>query len=241
MKNIVALVKKSSLYLVAMMTALGLTYYLGLAPLLHAQADFPDLPEFPDSQSSTSAPTQAQPAPVQTSPSEVNSAAIENNVAPPEMPNAAQSAPSVQPVKTQPPPVSRPSLSPSSGILFKHTRSYIGELGSPDRDPFRKPMYILELEEKSLKPQKTEEVRIDDKIEAIRRWPLRDYRLVGVIWDVRNPKAMIVDPSNTMHLLKRNYRIGDKDGIISAISEGTITVIQDNIPVVVDISGSSSK
>lgn len=227
MKNIIALIKNSSLYLVAMVTALAATYYLGLAPLLHAQADFPDMPVFPEVKSTapsananTSKPADVPELPVQSAP-----------------PTPAQQAPAA---KAPAPPVGRPSISPASGILFKHTKSYVGELSNPDRDPFRKPLYILELEEKSLKPQKTEEIRIDDQIEAIRRWPLRDYRLVGVIWDVRNPKAMIVDPSNTMHLLKRNYRIGDKDGIISAISEGTITVIQDNIPVVIDISGSSS-
>jgi len=229
MKNIISLIKNSSLYLVAMVTALAATYYLGLAPLLHAQADFPDMPAFPEAK-----PT-APPAKTDTPPPAEKPAAVPELPAPADTPVAPPPA-----AKAPAPPVSRPSISPASGILFKHTKSYVGELSNPDRDPFRKPLYILELEEKSLKPQKTEEIRIDDKIEAIRRWPLRDYRLVGVIWDVRNPKAMIVDPSNTMHLLKRNYRIGDKDGIISAISEGTITVIQDNIPVVIDISGSTT-
>lgn len=232
MKNIIALIKKSSLYLVAMMSALAATYYLGLAPLLHAQADFPDMPAFPEIKGQAPAsPTATKAQPPEMPPAPDKSVDI------PDLPAEAAATPPPAVPKPPPAPVNRPTISPSSGILFKHTNSYVGELSNPDRDPFRKPLYILELEEKSLKPQKTEEVRIDDKIEAIRRWPLRDYRLVGVIWDVRSPKAMIVDPSNTMHLLKRNYRIGDKDGIISAISEGTITVIQDNIPVVIDISG----
>lgn len=236
MKNIMTLLKKSSLYLFAMISALAITYYFGMAPLLYAQADFPELPDFPEPkvQAPASASVRSAPAaPTQTTP-----------VAP------APAAPSVgakneipaspvdvaKPALPVPPP--RPNVSPSSGILFKNTRSYVGELSNPDRDPFRKPLYILEREEQSLKSQNTQEAnRIDDKIESIRRWPLRDYRLVGVIWDVKNPKAMIVDPTNTMHLLKRNYRVGDKDGIISAISEGTITVIQDNIPVVIAISG----
>ena len=224
MKNIINIIKKSALYLLAMVTALAATYYLGLAPLLHAQADFPEMPEFPEAKS-TSAPAQAKPA--------------EPAPAVPELPAGGEAQAQPMPAQKTPPPapVNRPSPSQTSGILFKHTKSYVGELSNPDRDPFRKPLYILELEEKNLKPQKTESNRIDDKIEAIRRWPLRDYRLVGVIWDVRNPKAMIVDPSNTMHLLKRNYRIGDKDGIISTISEGSITVIQDNVPVVMSISG----
>ncbi|MES2802956.1 MAG: pilus assembly protein PilP [Bdellovibrionota bacterium] len=229
MKNIISLIKNSSLYLMAMVSALAATYYLGLAPLLHAQADFPDMPAFPE----VKGQAPAVPAKQNTPPPAEPSANI------PELPVQAEAL-QMPAAKAPAAPISRPNISPASGILFKHTKSYVGELSNPDRDPFRKPLYILELEEKNLRPQKTEEVRIDDKIEAIRRWPIRDYRLVGVIWDVRNPKAMIVDPSNTMHLLKRNYRIGDKDGIISTISEGTITVIQDNIPVVIDISGSNN-
>lgn len=233
MKNIIALIKNSSLYLAAMVSALAATYYLGLAPLLHAQADFPDMPAFPE----VKGQAPAAPAKGATPPPAQKSEDVPELPAQGDVPQTPAQMPAA---KAPAPPVSRPNISPASGILFKHTKSYVGELSNPDRDPFRKPLYILELEEKSLRPQKTEEVRIDDKIEAIRRWPIRDYRLVGVIWDVRNPKAMIVDPSNTMHLLKRNYRIGDKDGIISTISEGTITVIQDNIPVVIDISGSNN-
>lgn len=232
MKSIIAFLQKSSLYLVAMIMALAVTYYLGLVPLLHAQADFPDMPDFPELKGQSSVSPTA----------EVKQPSLnEKKAGVPELPAEVQTIAPTSPVVKKtvtPPPASRPNISPATGILFKHTKSYVGELSNPERDPFRKPIYILELEEKSLKPQKAEEVRIDDKIEAIRRWPLRDYRLVGVIWDVKNPKAMIVDPSNTMHLLKRNYRIGDKDGIISAISEGTITVIQDNIPVVMDLNSS---
>lgn len=245
MKNFISIIKNSSLYLVAMVTALALTYYLGLAPLLHAQADFPDMPEFPQATAITSAPAQVKPPatnatqPVSTS--SIPALPSENNVAVPDLPATAPTPTPAPAPRIPAPPVSRPNVSNAEGILFKHTKSYVGELGNPDRDPFRKPLYILEIEEKSLKPQKvTQEARIDDKMEAIRRWPLRDYRLVGVIWDVSNPKAMIIDPTNTMHLLKRNYRIGDKDGIISTISEGSITVIQDNIPVVIGISGSGS-
>ncbi|AZZ35875.1 hypothetical protein CIK05_03360 [Bdellovibrio sp. qaytius] len=252
MKNIIAIIKKSSLYLAAMVTALAATYYLGLAPLLHAQAEFPEMPDFPDAKVSSGSAKAANKTPPPADKNTEKNAEkspeknVDKNVGVPDLPAASDAsatlaAPSAAAKLPAPPvQVSRPNISPATGILFKNTRSYVGELSNPDRDPFRKPLYILELEEKSLKPQKTETVRIDEKIEAIRRWPIRDYRLVGVIWDVRNPKAMIVDPSNTMHLLKRNYRIGDKDGIISAISEGTITVLQDNIPVVIDISGSNN-
>lgn len=103
-----------------------------------------------------------------------------------------------------------------------------------ERDPFAPPKYI---KEKLL--VKPEEV-IDSQMEAIRRWPLSDYRLKGVIWDVKNPKAMIVDKVNTLHLLKKNYRIGNHEGIISQINESEIIVVQKGVPAVLTIDRSGA-
>ena len=109
------------------------------------------------------------------------------------------------------------------------------------RDPFSPPKYIRELEYENTKDQgrkiRPEDI-IDDQMEAIRRWPLNEYRLLAVIWDVRNPKAMVMDKSNTMHLLKKNYRIGNREGLISEINESEIVVLQNGVPVVLQISRS---
>lgn len=218
--------KKSFLYIVAMCAALVLSYFLGLTPVLKAQPASNSGPLDPDL-------TFPEQAPVIT-PAPVSGAAN---------PSVPQPSPQLepQPLKpTLPPPiVVIPNVqhpSPRVGILFRHIRSYVGELSEQDRDPFRKPMYLLELEESANRPQRVDTAgKIDEKMEAIRRWPITEYKLVGVIWDVQSPKAMIVDPSGTMHLLKRNYRIGDRDGVISSISEGSMTVVQDDVPVVISI------
>lgn len=109
------------------------------------------------------------------------------------------------------------------------------------RDPFSPPKYIRDLEYEKTKEQgrkiRPEDV-IDDQMEAIRRWPLNEYRLLAVIWDVRSPKAMVMDKSNTMHLLKKNYRIGNREGVISEINESEIIVLQNGVPVVLQISRS---
>lgn len=237
MKNFINLIKKSSLYIVAMLLALTVTYFLGVVPLLHAQptsegvADFPELP--------STAPVSAPPTSINEKP-ELSPPQPEH-VQPQQVEGPPSSVPSAQSSSSSLPSEQSPAPEPSGrssegGVYFQFTPSYIGDMNNPDRDPFRKPLYILELEEQIKKPQKTEVVTIDDRIEAIRRWPLREYKLVGIIWDVSSPKAMIVDPANTMHLLKRNYRIGNKNGIISMISEGGITVVQENIPVVIAIA-----
>jgi Pilus assembly protein, PilP len=111
------------------------------------------------------------------------------------------------------------------------------------RDPFSPPKYIREKEfyttkensgGKMLRPEDI----IDKQMEAIRRWPLTDYKLVAVIWDVKNPKAMILDKANTMHLLKKNYRIGNREGVITEINESEIVVLQNETPFVIQIERS---
>lgn len=98
-----------------------------------------------------------------------------------------------------------------------------------ERDPFLPPKYIRDME-----LTKLEDI-IDKKMEAIRRWPLSEYKLKGIIWDVKNPKAMIVDKVNTLHLVKKNYRIGNREGVISEIGDSEIVVVQKGIPTVIQI------
>jgi Tfp pilus assembly protein PilP len=104
-----------------------------------------------------------------------------------------------------------------------------------ERDPFLPPKYIRDME-----LVKVEDL-IDKQMEAIRRWPLSEYKLKGIIWDVKNPKALIVDQLGTLHLLKKNYRIGNREGIISEIGDSEIIVVQKGVPTVIQIEKTVSK
>lgn len=112
--------------------------------------------------------------------------------------------------------------------------------GLGDRDPFQRPKYIDDLES-DLNRNANLDTTEDERIEAIRRWPLRDYRATAIMWDIQNPKVMIVDRKGTLHLLKKNYRIGNRNGIITAIHEGEIIVTENKIPVVITIEAASAK
>ena len=62
-------------------------------------------------------------------------------------------------------------------------------------------------------------------------WPLQGFdldqlKLVGIIWDVRNPKAMIMDPSGKGYVVRVNERIGRSNGYIARIREGEIVVVE---------------
>lgn len=52
----------------------------------------------------------------------------------------------------------------------------------------------------------------------------RDYRLVGVLWDVRQPKAMIRDPNGGVYTLKVKTRLGREGGAVAAIRENEVIV-----------------
>lgn len=106
-----------------------------------------------------------------------------------------------------------------------------GDDGLSLRDPFRMPQYLIgRIKEKTL-ASKVDTIGIDDSIEAIRRWPLSAYQLVGIIWDVKKPKAMFVDKGNTIHMLHLQDRIGRDGGILTAISSGEVVVFENNTPL----------
>lgn len=106
-----------------------------------------------------------------------------------------------------------------------------------DRNPFMPPRYILEMEY-YVEPQRNVPVidPIDGKMEAIRRWPLNDYQVLGIIWDVRSPKALVRDRNGTLHIVKKNQRIGNAEGLISEINEGELLVLEKGVPKTLKLS-----
>ena len=103
------------------------------------------------------------------------------------------------------------------------------------RDPFKLPEYIIiKIRQKaalSFTPGPVDESGID----PIRRWPLGSYGLVGIIWDVKKPKAMLQDRMNTIHVLQVNDFIGNAKGVVTRIQNGSITVLEGKIPQVIKL------
>lgn len=124
---------------------------------------------------------------------------------------------------------------PPTIVQPKEVQKGVAQILIGDRDPFQRPKYIEDMEEDELTKVPAVENAEDERVEAIRRWPIKDYKPIAVIWDVQNPKVMIVDRKGTMHLLKKNYRIGNKNGMITAINEGEIIVIESGVPNVMKI------
>lgn len=105
---------------------------------------------------------------------------------------------------------------------------------SSRRDPFRLPQYLInKLTYKvpmALAPSDPQ--AIDDRIEPIRRWNTSDYTLVGIIWEVKNPKALVRDIQNRVHVIRINDKVGNLNGAVTSIREGAVTVTEKDSPIV---------
>lgn len=65
--------------------------------------------------------------------------------------------------------------------------------------------------------------------EPLQQFDLSQLKVVGIIWEVKSPKAMIKDPLGKLHLVKREAKIGRNNGFIGAIREGEIVVLEPTV------------
>lgn len=58
---------------------------------------------------------------------------------------------------------------------------------------------------------------------------LDKLELVGIIWEVANPRALVLDqgdPEHKVHIVNRRTKIGRNNGYVAAIREGEIVIIE---------------
>ncbi|CAN5487471.1 hypothetical protein BH10BDE1_BH10BDE1_25260 [soil metagenome] len=60
----------------------------------------------------------------------------------------------------------------------------------------------------------------------LQKFDLTKLKLIGIIWDVKRPRAMINDPEGKVHIVGPNTKIGVRNGYIAVIREGEIVVVE---------------
>lgn len=60
----------------------------------------------------------------------------------------------------------------------------------------------------------------------LQRFDVSKLKLIGIIWDVKRPRAMINDPENKVHIVGPNTKIGIRNGYIAVIREGEIVIVE---------------
>lgn len=83
------------------------------------------------------------------------------------------------------------------------------------RDPFLAYAEFVPNDEGPLRP-----------MSPAQRFAIEDLKLVGIMWDVKEPRALFQDPENEILPLSRDDSIGNRNGYIAAIREGEVVVVE---------------
>lgn len=60
----------------------------------------------------------------------------------------------------------------------------------------------------------------------LQKFDLSQLRLVGIMWDVKRPRAMIQDPNKKIHTVGPYTKIGVKNGYVAVIREGELVIVE---------------
>lgn len=151
---------------------------------------------------------------------------------------AAQTETFPPPTADLPPPTEQLPLAPSSGGLQMQmpeeftfaTVNPEGFIYNPEglRDPFfpiKKGKVDTSVEQPELKQSNEVDFNPQDPLQA---FELSEYKLIGVMWDVREPRAMVLTPDGRIFTIKRKIRLGREGAVIAAIRESEIVLVEPN-------------
>lgn len=60
----------------------------------------------------------------------------------------------------------------------------------------------------------------------LQRFDLAELKLIGIMWNVQEPKAMFLDPNSRIYTIGKDERIGRNNGYVAAIREGEVVVVE---------------
>lgn len=103
---------------------------------------------------------------------------------------------------------------PTTPIFTDVNYTYSAEGKRDPFEPYRKRTGLI---------QKKVEVEITDPLQL---HTLDKFTLIGILWDVNKPRAMVRDPDGRVYVIVKNTRIGRNEGYVAAIREGEVVVIE---------------
>lgn len=63
-------------------------------------------------------------------------------------------------------------------------------------------------------------------VEPLQRWDVERLKVIGILWEVRAPKAMLRDPDGAIYTVTKNTKVGRYNGYVAAIREGEVVVVE---------------
>lgn len=93
------------------------------------------------------------------------------------------------------------------------------------RDPFRPYRTIRTVE--PTRPARGQRPQEDESnLEPLQRFEIDQLTVLGILWDVKQPRALIRDGAGKIHTLVKNTKLGRNNGYVATIREGEIVVIE---------------
>lgn len=77
--------------------------------------------------------------------------------------------------------------------------------------------------------KKVDQANLGEILDPLLKLDLDKLEVVGIIWEVANPRALVMDPGDPehrVHIITKRTKIGRNNGYVAAIREGEIVVIE---------------
>lgn len=158
--------------------------------------------EFLKEVESTQVPPPANPAPT--------SGAVPSKVPPPPVDENAFGD-----GVTAPAPAQSPDPVPGTTEVAAPTFQEMPYDPATRRDPF-----------KAFRLARPVDPKTTQQLEPLQKFEVEKLQVIGILWDVRTPRAMIKDPDGSVHTVIKNSKVGRNDGFVAVIREGEVVVVE---------------
>lgn len=132
---------------------------------------------------------------------------------PPDLPSAGEAGSGMPPTGVS------GTGDPSAGTAVGNDQYVYDPTGR--RDPFR-PYRLLRVGNDPA-GEKGEQTVL---LEPLQTMDIDQLTILGILWDVRQPRALVQDANGAVHTLVKNTKIGRNNGYVAAIREGEVVVIE---------------
>jgi type IV pilus assembly protein PilP len=203
----------------------------GLAMYLASQFITPSFSQIPapTPQGSNTPPNSEGPVNLTENPNPTTSASPDGSInpAPPAQVSAGASAPEVSPSPSPSPPGATGVPTQTGGE--NEAKALVPRF--TDFQTFLEPfIYDPKNRKDPFKPyveiDSIDQGEMQGPLLPLQRFDLNEIHLVGIIWDVGSSRAMFLDPTNTVHIIGKNERIGRNNGYIAMIREGEVVIVE---------------
>lgn len=62
--------------------------------------------------------------------------------------------------------------------------------------------------------------------DPLQAFEVYQYKVIGIMWEINNPRAMVKDPQGKLYTIKKETKIGRNNGFVSSIREGAVLVVE---------------